>query len=86
MKQNVQLQVNQAQSRLTNKLLTVALAALTSVACLVSAQPALAQSNDFAAKAIRSANRVPGSRPIRSIDSKYCGSVSRGSRVNQQRQ
>jgi hypothetical protein len=50
MKQNVQLQVNKAQSRLTNKLLTVALAALTSVACLVSAQPALAQSEDFTAR------------------------------------
>ncbi len=50
MKQNVQLQANKAPSRVANKLLTVALAALTSVACLVSAQPALAQSEDFTAK------------------------------------
>jgi hypothetical protein len=46
MKQNVKLLLNTAQSRLTNKLLTLALAAFTGVACLASAQPALAQSDD----------------------------------------
>ncbi len=46
MKQNVKLRLNTAQSRLTNKLLTVALAAFTGVTCLASAQPALAQSDD----------------------------------------
>jgi len=46
MKQNVKLLLNTAQSRLTNKLLTVALAAFTGVTCLASAQPALAQSDD----------------------------------------
>jgi hypothetical protein len=46
MKQNVELLLNKVQSRLTNKLLTLALAAFTGVTCLVSAQPALAQSDD----------------------------------------
>jgi len=46
MKQNVELLLNKAQSRLTNKLLTLALAAFTGVTCLASAQPALAQSDD----------------------------------------
>ena len=46
MKQNVELLSNKAQSRLTNKLLTLALAAFTGVTCLASAQPALAQSDD----------------------------------------
>jgi len=46
MKQNVELLLNKAQSRLTNKLLTLALAAFTGVICLASAQPALAQSDD----------------------------------------
>ena len=44
MKQYVKLPLNKAQSRLTNKLLTVALAALTGVTCLAGTQPALAQS------------------------------------------
>jgi hypothetical protein len=44
MKQYVRLPLNKAQSRLTNKLLTVALAALTGVTCLAGTQPALAQS------------------------------------------
>src|SRR3984893_13696383 len=46
MEQNVELLFNKAQSRLTNKLLTLALAAFTGVTCLASAQPALAQSDD----------------------------------------
>jgi len=46
MKQNVELLLNKAQSRLSNKLLTLALAAFTGVTCLASAQPALAQSDD----------------------------------------
>jgi hypothetical protein len=46
MKQNVKLLLNTAQSRLTNKLLTLALAAFTGVTWLASAQPALAQSDD----------------------------------------
>ena len=46
MKQNVELLSNKAQSRLTNKLLTLALAAFTGVTCLASVQPALAQSDD----------------------------------------
>ena len=46
MKQNVKRLLNTAQSRLTNELLTVALAAFTGVTCLASAQPALAQSDD----------------------------------------
>jgi len=46
MEQNVKLLLNTAQSRLTNKLLSVALAAFTGVICLASAQPALAQSDD----------------------------------------
>jgi hypothetical protein len=45
MKQTVKLLLNKAQSRLTNQLLTVALAAFSGAACLASAQPALAQSN-----------------------------------------
>jgi hypothetical protein len=44
MKQNVKLQLNQAHSRLTNNLLTAAIAAFAGVAGLVGAQPALAQS------------------------------------------
>jgi hypothetical protein len=50
MKHNVELTLNKAQSHLTNKLLTVALAAFTGVTCLASAQTALAQSDDVAAK------------------------------------
>jgi hypothetical protein len=46
MKQNVELLSNKAQSRLTNKLLTLALAAFTGVTCLASVQPALTQSDD----------------------------------------
>ena len=46
MKQNVKLLLNPAPSRLSNKLLTVALAGFTGVTCLASAQPALAQSDD----------------------------------------
>ena len=46
MKQNVKLLLNTAQSRLTNKLLTVALAAFTGVTSLASAQPAPGQSDD----------------------------------------
>ena len=46
MKQNVELLSNTAQSRLTNKLLTLALAVFTGVTCLASAQTALAQSDD----------------------------------------
>jgi hypothetical protein len=46
MKQNVELLLNKAQSRLTNKLLTLALAAFTGVTCLASAQTLLAQSDD----------------------------------------
>ena len=46
MKQNVRLLLNTAQSRLTNKLLTVALAAFTGVTSLASAQPAPGQSDD----------------------------------------
>ena len=46
MKQNVELLSNKAQRRLTNKLLTLALAAFTGVTCLASVQPALAQSDD----------------------------------------
>jgi hypothetical protein len=46
MKQNVELLLIKAQSRLTNKLLTLAVAAFTGVTCLASAQPALAQSDD----------------------------------------
>ncbi len=49
MKPTVKLLLNQAQSRLTNNLRTVALAALTGVTCLAGVQPALAQS-DFTAK------------------------------------
>jgi hypothetical protein len=45
-KQNVKLLLNTAQSRLTNILLTVALAACTGVTGLAGAQPALAQSDD----------------------------------------
>ena len=39
MKQNVELLSNKAQSRLTNKLLALALAAFTGVTCLASVQP-----------------------------------------------
>jgi hypothetical protein len=46
MKQNVELLSNKTQSRLTNKLLTLALAAFTGVTGLASLQPALAQSDD----------------------------------------
>jgi hypothetical protein len=46
MKQSVELLLNTAQRGLTNKFLTVALAALTGVTSLASAQPALAQSDD----------------------------------------
>jgi hypothetical protein len=46
MKQNVEPLLNKAQSRLTNKLLTLALAAFTGVTCLASAQTLLAQSDD----------------------------------------
>jgi len=46
MKQNVKLRLNKAQSRLTNQLLTVALAAFTGVTCRASAQPVLARSDD----------------------------------------
>jgi hypothetical protein len=45
MKQNVKLLLNPAPSRLSNKLLTVALAGFTGVTCL-GAQPSLAQSDD----------------------------------------
>ena len=44
MKQNVELHLNQAHSRLTNNLLTTAIAAFAGLAGLVGAQPALAQS------------------------------------------
>src|SRR5882724_1760990 len=44
MKQYVRLPLNKAQSRRTNKLLTVALATFTGVTCLAGTQPALAQS------------------------------------------
>jgi len=46
MKQNVELLLNKAQSRVINKLLTLALAAFTGVTCLASAQTLLAQSDD----------------------------------------
>lgn len=49
MKPTVKLPLNKAESRLTNNLRTVALAALTGATCLAGAQPALAQS-DFTAK------------------------------------
>ena len=83
MKQTVKLLLNKAHSRLTNQLLTVALAAFTGVTSLAGVQPALAQSEN-SCKALRNANRIPGSRPIRSIDSKYGGPVSCGSRGRQQ--
>jgi len=50
MKQNLKEPINQASSRLTNKLLAVALAAFTGVTCLPGAQSALAQSNGLTAK------------------------------------
>lgn len=50
MNYDVKLLLNKAQSRLTNKLLTVALAAFTGVTCLVGAQPTLAQSDGFPAR------------------------------------
>lgn len=50
MNYDVRLLLNKAQSRLTNKLLTVALAAFTGVTCLVGAQPTLAQSDGFPAR------------------------------------
>src|SRR5450755_1519075 len=50
MKQNVKLSLSEAQTRLTSKFLTVALAAFTGVISLASAQPTLAQSEDVAAK------------------------------------
>jgi hypothetical protein len=50
MKQNVKLSLSKAQSRLANNLLTVALAAFTGVTSLAGVQPALAQSEDVAAK------------------------------------
>ena len=49
MKPTVKLLLNKAESRLTNNLRTVALAAFTGATCLAGAQPALAQS-DFTAK------------------------------------
>lgn len=50
MNHEVKLLLNKAQSRLTNKLLTVALAAFTGVTCLVGAQPTLAQSDGLPAR------------------------------------
>jgi hypothetical protein len=51
MNHEVKQLLNKAQSRLTNKLLTVALAAFTGVTCLVGAQPTLAQSDGVPARA-----------------------------------
>lgn len=51
MNHEVKLLLNKAESRLTNKLLTVALAAFTGVTCLVGAQPTLAQSDGVPARA-----------------------------------
>jgi hypothetical protein len=48
MNHKVKLLLNQAQSRLTKKLLTVALAAFAGVTCLLGAQPTLAQSDGVA--------------------------------------
>ena len=45
MKPTVKLLLNKAESRLTNNLRTVALAAFTGATCLAGAQPALAQSD-----------------------------------------
>ena len=84
MKHNVKSSLSKAHSRLANNLLTVALAAFAGVTSLAGVQPALAQSEDIAAKRFVHANRVPGRRYIRSIDSKYGGPVSRGSRGGQQ--
>jgi hypothetical protein len=50
MKQSVKLSLSKAQSRLTSNFLTVALAAFTGVTSLAGVQPALAQSEDVAAK------------------------------------
>lgn len=50
MKQRVELSLKTSHARFANRLFTVVLAAFTGAACLASVSPALAQSDDFAAK------------------------------------